>query len=54
MRSDQLLVDIERCRGEMVELANALTYSNKKVVDVSTKLDKLLNKYHTLNGKNKQ
>jgi stage 0 sporulation regulatory protein len=43
-----LLKDIERCRREMVQLASDTSLSNDQVVEVSTKLDKLLNKYNHL------
>jgi hypothetical protein len=48
---DQLLVEIEKCRKEMIFLANKSSYSCKKVVDLSTKLDQLLNKYYILSEK---
>ncbi|HLO11813.1 MAG TPA: aspartyl-phosphate phosphatase Spo0E family protein [Pseudoneobacillus sp.] len=49
----QLILDIEKCREEMVELAKNSSYSSKKVVDLSTKLDRLLNKYYAITEKNK-
>lgn len=47
---DSLLEDIEKCRYEMVQLASHTSLSNQRVVDISTKLDRLLNKYHSKNG----
>ncbi|MEI2357160.1 aspartyl-phosphate phosphatase Spo0E family protein [Mesobacillus zeae] len=47
---NRLLEDIEKCRNEMVQLASHTPLSNQRVVDMSTKLDRLLNKYHSING----
>ncbi|PLR80088.1 hypothetical protein CVD25_21580 [Bacillus canaveralius] len=46
-----LLRDIEFCRKEMVELAAHSSLSNRKVLEVSTKLDRLLNRYYILTAK---
>jgi len=48
MCAETLLKDIEQCRKEMVELATKTSLSNQRVVDISTKLDRLLNKYYNL------
>lgn len=48
MCSESLLKDIEKCRKEMVELASSTSLSNQRVIDTSTKLDHLLNKYYHL------
>jgi len=42
---DSLLVDIEKTRLEMVQLAFQYGYSNPHVVQCSQKLDTLLNVY---------
>lgn len=52
MCAETLLKDIENCRKEMVELAAKTSLSNQRVVDISTKLDHLLNKYYHLSSKN--
>ncbi|MDZ5474159.1 aspartyl-phosphate phosphatase Spo0E family protein [Bacillus sp. 31A1R] len=49
-----LLEDIESCRREMVHLASHSSLSNQKVVEISTKLDQLLNKYYSLTVNEKQ
>jgi hypothetical protein len=49
--ADTLLKDIEICRKEMVELAAKTSLSNQRVVDISAKLDHLLNKYYHLTSK---
>lgn len=51
IQPDRLLLDIELCRGEMMELATTSTYTNKRVVELSTKLDELLNKYYIMTEK---
>jgi hypothetical protein len=43
-----LLVEIEVCREKMIQIANTTSYSNKRVVDLSVKLDGLLNKYYQI------
>ncbi|HYK71782.1 MAG TPA: aspartyl-phosphate phosphatase Spo0E family protein [Pseudoneobacillus sp.] len=48
IQPNKLLVDIERCREEMIELANNSSFSNKRVVELSTKLDRLLNCYYNM------
>jgi hypothetical protein len=50
MCAETLLKDIEKCRIEMVELAAKTSLSNQRVVDISTKLDMLLNKYYHLSS----
>lgn len=50
---DQLLVEIEQCRREMISLASHSSFSNKKVVEISTKLDRLLNKYYDISESQK-
>ncbi len=50
MTKDTLLTDIERCRKEMLELAAHTSLSSQRVVDISTKLDSLLNKYYHLSA----
>ncbi|UII56118.1 aspartyl-phosphate phosphatase Spo0E family protein [Cytobacillus spongiae] len=49
-----LLKNIEDCRREMVDLAEAYSLSNTQVVEVSTRLDHLLNKYHGMIQNKKQ
>ncbi|WP_442597557.1 Spo0E family sporulation regulatory protein-aspartic acid phosphatase [Neobacillus sp. D3-1R] len=51
IQPNKLLVDIERCREEMIDLAINSSFSNKRVVDLSTKLDVLLNRYYMLTEK---
>lgn len=48
MCAETLLKDIEKCRKEMVELASTTSLSNQHVIETSTKLDHLLNKYYHL------
>lgn len=50
MCAETLLKDIEKCRKEMVELAATTSLSNQRVIDTSTKLDRLLNKYYHLSA----
>lgn len=50
MCAETLLKDIENCRKEMIDLAAKTSLSNQRVVDISTRLDHLLNKYYDLNG----
>jgi hypothetical protein len=50
MCAEALLKDIEKCRKEMVELAARTSLSNQRVVDISIKLDHLLNKYYHLSS----
>ncbi|WP_160725701.1 aspartyl-phosphate phosphatase Spo0E family protein [Bacillus sp. USDA818B3_A] len=40
--------EIEALRNHMVKLASDTSLSNHKVIEVSRKLDGLLNKYHSL------
>lgn len=51
MGAETLLKDIENCRIEMVDLAAKTSLSNQRVVDISTKLDHLLNKYYHVSSK---
>ncbi|MDQ0415766.1 MULTISPECIES: aspartyl-phosphate phosphatase Spo0E family protein [Mesobacillus] len=51
MGAETLLKDIENCRNEMVDLAAKTSLSNQRVVDISTKLDHLLNKYYHVSSK---
>lgn len=50
MSAEALLKDIEKCRKEMVELAARTSLSNQRVVDISIRLDRLLNKYYHLSA----
>lgn len=45
MSDRELLEDIEEHREMMIYWANTTSFSNPKVIDISTKLDHLLNKY---------
>lgn len=47
MSVQDLLREIEICRNEMISLTAQHSLSNQQVVDASTKLDVLLNKYDT-------
>ncbi|MBN8203855.1 MULTISPECIES: Spo0E family sporulation regulatory protein-aspartic acid phosphatase [Bacillaceae] len=47
----ELLRDIEDCRSRMMQLAASASFTDHMVVDTSTKLDQLLNKYYTLTAK---
>ncbi|WP_338752647.1 aspartyl-phosphate phosphatase Spo0E family protein [Bacillus sp. FJAT-52991] len=40
-----ILTEIENCRNEMILLAMETSFSNTKVLEISTKLDQLLNEY---------
>jgi Spo0E like sporulation regulatory protein len=46
-----LLRDIEDCRTRMIQLAASGSFTDHMVVDTSSKLDELLNKYYTLTAK---
>ncbi|MGO5014980.1 aspartyl-phosphate phosphatase Spo0E family protein [Niallia sp. Sow4_A1] len=46
----KLLKDIEEHREMMIYLANTTSFSHPTVVDISTKLDLLLNKYEKLSS----
>jgi len=48
MFEKKLLKDIEEHRREMVYLAKHTSFSHPRVIDISIKLDKLLNKYENL------
>lgn len=48
MSDRKLLKDIEEHREMMIYLANTTSFSHPKVVDISTKLDLLLNKYEKI------
>jgi hypothetical protein len=45
MNLNILLKEIERCRAEMIQLALHKSLSDEKVIEVSKKLDNLLNQY---------
>ncbi|MEY8738131.1 aspartyl-phosphate phosphatase Spo0E family protein [Bacillales bacterium AN1005] len=45
MCEQKLLKDIEEHREKMIYLANLTSFSHPKVIDISAKLDELLNKY---------
>ena len=51
LRSNELLDKIERKRYEMVTLGLTSSFADERVIQLSTKLDKLLNTYHTLAAK---
>ncbi|WP_066070770.1 aspartyl-phosphate phosphatase Spo0E family protein [Neobacillus soli] len=42
-----LLEEIENCRDEMVRLASGASLLNQQVIEMSIKLDLLLNEYHS-------
>ncbi|MGD6969287.1 aspartyl-phosphate phosphatase Spo0E family protein [Rossellomorea vietnamensis] len=42
----ELLKQIEEHRSRMVELALQSSFANEKVVEISSKLDRLLNTFH--------
>lgn len=46
--SKKLLTEIEHCRKEMVRLTTELPLSSEEVVEISVKLDELLNEYDKL------
>ncbi|EAR64901.1 RNA polymerase sigma-70 factor, partial [Bacillus sp. NRRL B-14911] len=48
MGIQELLQDIEKCRKEMVQLASRTSLSSHHVIEASTRLDSLLNKYNHL------
>lgn len=48
---NKLLANIEECREKMIKLAKTSSYSNQTVVEVSTKLDTLLNHYQQMTEK---
>ncbi|MBE0317772.1 MULTISPECIES: aspartyl-phosphate phosphatase Spo0E family protein [Bacillaceae] len=45
MCEQKLLKDIEEHREQMINLATRTSFSHPKVIDLSAKLDVLLNKY---------
>jgi hypothetical protein len=51
MGVQELLHDIEKCRKEMVQLASRTSLSSDHVIEASTRLDSLLNKYNNLTEK---
>jgi hypothetical protein len=51
MTVEQLLRNIEECRRRMIHLASYSTMIDKQVVDASTELDILINKYYRLTKK---
>lgn len=50
----KLLKDIEQCRKEMIEIASYSSLSSQHVVDISKKLDNLLNLYEKRTKKVRQ
>lgn len=48
---EQILSQIEYCREEMVQLSTHMPLSSKEVVEVSKRLDTLLNQYESLRDK---
>ncbi|QED45993.1 aspartyl-phosphate phosphatase Spo0E family protein [Cytobacillus dafuensis] len=52
MCKNVLLKDIEDCRKEMIKLASHSSLSDKQVLDMSKKLDQLLNLYENHMKKN--
>ncbi|WP_077247476.1 aspartyl-phosphate phosphatase Spo0E family protein [Pseudobacillus wudalianchiensis] len=48
MAAAELLEEIEVCRHNMVMLAMETSFSDKKVVEISTRLDQLLNQFEEL------
>jgi hypothetical protein len=48
MDVQEMLQDIEKCRKEMVQLASRTSLSSHHVIEASTRLDSLLNKYNHL------
>ncbi|MFA9556528.1 aspartyl-phosphate phosphatase Spo0E family protein [Evansella sp. AB-rgal1] len=49
----RLLVEIETARDEMHKLSNKMSRTSNEVVEVSTHLDKLLNKYYVISYEKK-
>ncbi|MDP4171661.1 MAG: aspartyl-phosphate phosphatase Spo0E family protein [Bacillota bacterium] len=47
----KLITDIEKCRNEMVRLASHASLADQSVLEASTRLDSLLNKYYFLTTK---
>jgi predicted nucleic acid-binding Zn-ribbon protein len=47
----KILADIEDCRQEMVQTASRTCFMDQEVIDISRKLDDLLNKYDSLSKK---
>ncbi|WP_064091705.1 aspartyl-phosphate phosphatase Spo0E family protein [Rossellomorea aquimaris] len=47
-RVNDLLLQIEDCRRQMVELALRSSFADDQVVDLSTRLDDLLNQYQVV------
>ncbi|MBY0122843.1 aspartyl-phosphate phosphatase Spo0E family protein [Bacillus sp. S/N-304-OC-R1] len=50
----KLIKDIEDCRKEMIEMASYSSLTSPQVVDISKKLDKLLNLYEKRTKKVRQ
>ncbi|EIJ79974.1 hypothetical protein PB1_06412 [Bacillus methanolicus PB1] len=46
-----LLEDIEKYRRKMIQLASHSSLTNQQVIEVSTELDRLLNRYYLLTAK---
>ncbi|HWJ79024.1 MAG TPA: aspartyl-phosphate phosphatase Spo0E family protein [Niallia sp.] len=51
MSERKLLDDIEEYREMMIYLANSTSFSHPRVIDISTKLDHLLNNYEKITSK---
>lgn len=47
----QLAREIETSRREMVQLASKASFTDRNVIEASTKLDSLLNTYHFMINK---
>jgi hypothetical protein len=45
VKCNELLYQIEECRSQMIALALQSSFENEKVIQLSTKLDQLLNQY---------
>ncbi|WP_174735112.1 aspartyl-phosphate phosphatase Spo0E family protein [Mesobacillus harenae] len=52
MCQNKLLKDIENCRVEMNLLASRMPLQSKQVIEVSRKLDELINRYHRMLSEN--
>lgn len=53
MCTDGLLIEIENYRKNMIQQAAQSSLSNRKVIELSTKLDKLLNQYYKMKDQTK-
>ncbi|MGP7819752.1 aspartyl-phosphate phosphatase Spo0E family protein [Niallia sp. 01092] len=47
MSEKKLLQDIEEHREKLIYLANHTSFSHPRVINISTELDELLNKYNS-------